>query len=603
MAIPESFLDELRGRVGLAEVIARQVKLTRRGREFVGLCPFHEEKTPSFTVNEEKGFFHCFGCGAHGGAIDFVMQTENLPFREAVARLASDAGMRIPEETPEDRVRADARESAFDVVEKAAAYFEKCLRTPEGAAALAYLAARELDDGIIARFRLGFAPGRRGALAGALAHEGVDENQLVAAGLLIRSDDAARPPYERFRGRVIFPIADSRGRVIAFGGRALGEMEPKYLNSPETVLFHKGRVLYGLAQAAEETRSRGEIVVAEGYMDVIALHRAGFGNSVAPLGTALTEDQLRLLWRLAPAPVLCFDGDAAGTRAAVRAAERALPLLRAGHGLRFARLEAGEDPDSQSRRYHDPMFLRHAITGAIPLSEFLWRIETRGRTRIPPEERADLEARLKRHALAIADETMRRHVLNGFKDRLWDAVRATRGPGQARGNAARPETVAVARASVGAAPSRDVHLQRKLVALICRHPWLFADVEEDFGALGFEDDGLESLREALVEILGGPEAEEPDAVADALLTRGHGAMLDTVFGDPLLLGVGYLAPEAERETIRRTWDEAMAMLRQREKAAEIAALGAADPDTLTESEVERLKALVESRNALHDSEP
>ena len=601
MAIPDSFLDELRGRVGLADVIGRQVKLIRRGREYTGLCPFHEEKTPSFTLNEEKGFFHCFGCGAHGGVIDFVMRAENLPFREAVARLASAAGMRMPEETPEDRARAGARESAYGVVEKAAAYFEKCLRMPDGRAALAYLEMRKLDDAIIAHFRLGFAPGRRGALAGALAREGVDEDQLVAAGLLMRSDDEGRPPYERFRGRVIFPIADARGRVIAFGARALGEMEPKYLNSPETLLFHKGRVLYGLAQAAEETRSRGEIVVAEGYMDVIALHRAGFPNAVAPLGTALTEDQLRLLWRLAPAPVLCFDGDGAGLRAAVRAAERALPLLRAGHGLRFAMLEAGEDPDSQSRRYRDPMFLRHAITHADSIENFLWRIESRGRTRISPEERADLEARLKRHALAIADESMRRHMLAGFRDRLWNAVRVARGAGQARPRG--PETVADARASLGAAPSRYVHLQRKLVALLVRHPWLFTDVEDDFGALGFEDDALEPLREALVDILGGDEAGELDAVADALLARGHRAVLDSVFGDPLLQGVGYLAPEAEPGVVRQTWDEALGMLRHRENAAEIAALGAADPDTLTESEVERLKSLVETRNAFHDTEP
>jgi DNA primase len=601
MAIPDSFLEELRGRVGLADVIGRHVKLIRRGREYTGLCPFHEEKTPSFTVNEEKGFFHCFGCGAHGGVIDFVMQVENLPFREAVARLASAAGMRMAEETPEERVRADARESAYGVVEKAAAYFEKCLRMPEGAAALAYLGGRKLDDGTIARFRLGFAPGQRGALAGALARKGVNEDQLAAAGLLIRPDDESRPPYERFRGRIIFPIADARGRVIAFGGRALGEMEPKYLNSPETVLFQKGRVLYGLAQAADETRSQGEIIVAEGYMDVIALHRAGFGNAVAPLGTALTEDQLRLLWRLAPDPILCFDGDRAGLRAAVRAAERALPFLRAGYGLRFAMLEAGEDPDSQSRRYNDPMFLRHAITHADSVANLLWRVESQGRTRIPEKERADLEGRLKRHALAVADETMRRHLLNTFRERLWNARATTRATGNERPPGAQPVTVAGP--GRGAAPSRDVHLQRKLVALLIRHPQLFADVEDEFGRLGFEDDALESLREALVEILGGPEAREPDAVVDALEACGHGAVLDSVFGDPLLQGVGYLAPEAEPQAIRRTWDEALGMLRHRENAAEIAALGAAGPETLTESEVERLKALVESRNALHDMEP
>ena len=344
MAIAPDFLDEIRARIGLGDVIARHVPLKRAGRELTGLCPFHSEKTPSFTVSEEKGFFHCFGCGAHGDVIGFAMRQEGLSFPEAVERLAGEAGLQVPQATPEEREAAKRTASLHEVMERACRFFEAELQGPRGAAARSYLDGRGIEEATVARFRLGYAPDTRTALRNAVMDAEHPEALLVEAGLLIRPDDGT--PYDRFRGRVIFPITDRRGRVIAFGGRILGEGNPKYLNSPDTPLFSKGRVLYGMATAREAAHRNGRVIVTEGYTDVIALNRAGYSEAVAPLGTALTESHLHALWRMAPEPILCFDGDPAGKRAAYRAAERALPLLEPGRSLQFVTLPAGQDPDS-----------------------------------------------------------------------------------------------------------------------------------------------------------------------------------------------------------------------------------------------------------------
>lgn len=303
MAFPPRFLDDIRDRVALAEIVGRRVRLTRKGHEHSGLCPFHNEKTPSFTVSDDKGFYHCFGCGAHGDAIDFVMNTEGVSFPEAVEQLAGLAGLQMPVETPEDRAREERRSGLAEAVEAAAIWFAAQLRKPDGKTALDYLKGRGLDDGTIARFRLGFASDARDGLKTALLKQGFTEDVLVEAGLVGRPDDG-RATYDRFRGRVIFPIADRKGRVVAFGGRILAGDGAKYLNSPETPLFHKGHMLYNLDRAAKAMRDGAELIVAEGYMDVIALDRAGFHGAVAPLGTALTEDQIAALWKHAAEPVL-----------------------------------------------------------------------------------------------------------------------------------------------------------------------------------------------------------------------------------------------------------------------------------------------------------
>ncbi|MBM3567008.1 MAG: DNA primase, partial [Alphaproteobacteria bacterium] len=417
MAFPAAFLDELRARTALADIVGKRVRLIRRGREYTGLCPFHKEKTPSFTVNEEKGFYHCFGCGKHGSAIDFVMETEGLSFPEAVERLAHGAGMEIPERGPEDRARDQSRASLQSANEAACAFFEKSLRMPEGRAALEYLRGRGLTDDTIGSYQ---GPGRDG-LKAELTRQGFPEDRLIEAGLLIRSDDGRI--YDRFRGRVMFPIADRQGRVIAFGGRIMGEGEPKYLNSPETPLFHKGANLYALSHALAAVRAKSAIAVVEGYMDAIQLHQAGIANVVAPLGTALTEEQILLLWKLAAEPVLCFDGDNAGQRAALRAADRALPILKPGHSLRFAFMPPGEDPDSLVRRSGADA-ARRVLTAALPLSETLWLSETANGFPATPEGRGALEARLRRHAQRIQDQGLRDHFIQAFRERVRREMQA-----------------------------------------------------------------------------------------------------------------------------------------------------------------------------------
>src|SRR5262245_34139798 len=428
MAIPPEFVDELRSRVSIASVIGRRVRLQKRGRDHTGLCPFHKEKTPSFTVSEEKGFFHCFGCGAHGDVVGFVMRSDSLSFPEAVERLARDVGMQVPASSPEERQREERRATLHTALEAAAAWFEAQLRATVGHPGLEYFKRRGLQDDTIARFRLGYAPDNRTALKDALTKAGMSEALMLEAGLLIRPDDG-RSTFDRFRGRVMFPIADRRGRVIAFGGRILDKGEPKYLNSPETPLFHKGRTLYAQAQAGRAARESGEIIVCEGYMDVIALAEAGFGGAVAPLGTALTEGQIAELWRLAPEPILCFDGDAAGQRAAGRAVERALPLLQPGKSLRFALLPPGDDPDTLVRN-HGPEAMREVLGEARPLIDLLWDQELAQGPTDTPERRAGFRQRLRDRIRQIAEKTVYEDYRAEIERRMaaaFDPPPATRG--------------------------------------------------------------------------------------------------------------------------------------------------------------------------------
>ena len=428
MAFPPQFLDEIRDRLSLAGVVGRHVKLARRGREYVGLCPFHNEKTPSFNVVEDKAFYHCFGCGAHGDVIGFTMRVSGAGFREAVEALAKEAGLQIPTELPEDRERAALSLGLHDACERACSFFEEQLRQPPGRAARDYLARRGLDAATIARFRLGWAPDARDALKRALAGT-FPEALLVEAGLLRRAED--RDSYDFFRGRVIFPISDKSGKIIAFGGRILGDGQPKYLNSPDTPIFDKGRTLYA-AHFARAAKSDFVPIVTEGYMDVISLHQAGFGGAVAPLGTALTETQLLELWRLGDRPVLCFDGDAAGKRAAVRALDRGLPLLRPEVGLKFVLLPDNEDPDSLIKSRGEAIF-RSYLDGAIDASEFTWRVSTGGHDPSffsTPEKILSLQSRVNKRIRAIENGAVQsdfQYFLNG---RVWES--AARGQAHAR---------------------------------------------------------------------------------------------------------------------------------------------------------------------------
>ncbi|HTT80670.1 MAG TPA: DNA primase [Stellaceae bacterium] len=521
MAFPPGFLDELRSRVSLSDLVGRRVRLVRRGREHSGLCPFHNEKTPSFYVVEDKGFFHCFGCGAHGDAIGFVMRADNLDFIEAVERLASDAGIAVPQQTREERERAQRQKTLLEALAAAADFYERQLWSPTGARARDYLARRGLDDDTIRRFRLGWAPEDRQALRRALAGE-FPEALLREAGL-IRVPDDGGAPYDYFRGRVIFPIGDRAGRTIAFGGRTLGDEQPKYLNSPDTPVFEKGRVLYAWAAARAHIAREpaAPAIVVEGYMDAIALHRAGFGGAVAPLGTALTEAQLAELWRLGPEPVICFDGDPAGQRAAWRALLRALPLLQPGRSLRFATLPAGEDPDSLIRGGGPPA-LATLLAAARPLSDVLWETELQAQPCDTPERRADLERRLMAQAALIADRGVHSEYRRFLRDRLFALGRDGRAMPAAprapwRGKPAQPDRLP------GFAPppppgrrNREVFL-----GLFLRHPALIEAWVEEIAAVDIPEPALDSLRRAILEVANTRLGLDAGAFRQHLALCGH----------------------------------------------------------------------------------
>src|SRR5262245_53069775 len=390
MRFPPHFLDELRARLPVSEVVGRRVKLKKAGREWKGLSPFNKEKTPSFTVNDQKGFFHDFSSGKNGSIFDFVMLTEGLSFPEAVERLAAQAGMPLPQVSPEDEARDHRRKTLHDIVELAAKFFEATLASRLGAKARGYLADRGLDAATQLKFRLGYAPAERFALKEHLGKEGIATDDMVAAGLLVTGEDIP-VPYDRFRDRVMFPITDLRGRVIAFGGRALEKDVPaKYLNSPETPLFHKGATLYNGASARTAAHQGARVIAVEGYVDVIAMVSAGFAATVAPLGTALTEDQLALIWRMADEPTLCFDGDSAGRRAAYRAVDLALPQLTPGKSLKFASLPEGHDPDDLVRNGGRDA-IADVLNAAQPLAQVFWTRESEAAPLDTPERRAALE--------------------------------------------------------------------------------------------------------------------------------------------------------------------------------------------------------------------
>ncbi|MBB5048408.1 DNA primase [Rhodopseudomonas rhenobacensis] len=436
MRFTPQFLDELRARLPVSEVVGRRVKLKKAGREWKGLSPFQQEKSPSFTVNDQKGFYHDFSSGKHGDIISFVMETDGCGFTEAVERLAQMAGVPLPAVTPDAARQEQRRKSLYDVMDLAAKFFADTLASRLGARARGYLADRAMSPATQLKFRLGYAPGERFALKEHLGKLGIPVDDMVEAGLLIAGEDIP-VPFDRFRDRVMFPITDVRGRVIAFGGRALEKDVPaKYLNSPETPLFHKGDNLYNLAVARAAAHDGAPLIVVEGYVDVIAMVGAGYAATVAPLGTALTENQLQLLWKMADEPILCFDGDKAGQKAAWRAADMALPHLAPGKSLRFALLPEGQDPDDLARS-GGRAAIEEVIGSARGLADVLWTREIQSGSFATPERRAALEARINELTNGIRDEVLRRYYRQDMAERLRAAFAPQGGFGGRGGYAAR----------------------------------------------------------------------------------------------------------------------------------------------------------------------
>jgi DNA primase len=503
----------LRARTPLAALVGRRVKLARAGRQMKGCCPFHGEKTPSFYVYDDG--YHCFGCGAHGDAISFVMQSEGGSFMEAVRSLAAEAGLDVPQPSPGAAAAERKRLDLQDVLEAAAASYTRRLFAKDGAQALAYLRQRGLSGDTMARFGLGWSGEGRGALAAELGQAGVTETQLLEAGLL-RAGENGEIRGELFFNRVMFPIRDRTGKMISFGGRTLGDGQPKYVNGPETQLFSKRRTLYGLDFARESSRHGAAIIAVEGYMDVIALHQAGFGGAVAPLGTALTTEQLEELWRLSPAPILCFDGDAAGARAAARAAEAALPGLAPDRTIRIATLPGGEDPDTLVQRRGAAAFAA-LIEAAEPLSEALFGLLRQSGGDATPEQRAAFRNRLIAAAGRIEDKSLASEYRRALLDRFFEATRRSFAP-RAGGKSAPPPV------RTGPRPNprmdaADEARARALTALVLNHPGLLRDVEEAYGSLALPAD-MSRLRDAI--LAQAPQtSDESDAPLDSAGLINH----------------------------------------------------------------------------------
>jgi|JI6StandDraft_1071083.scaffolds.fasta_scaffold00158_35 DNA primase len=521
MSLTPQWLDELRARITLSGVISRTTRLTKAGHEWKACCPFHNEKSPSFTVNDAKGFYHCFGCGAHGDVIRWMTDQRGLSFMDAVKELASEAGLEMPAPDPVAAKRVEQQSGLYEVMAAAQAWFVERLASDEGAKARAYLATRGFDGHTVERFGFGYAPEGRQALKAALSQ--FPEEMLIEAGLRIAVED--KDPYDRFRGRLMLPIEDARGRVIAFGGRILDAQKtdaPKYLNSPDTPLFDKGRTLYNLHRAGPASRQTGRMVVVEGYMDVIALAAAGFTDAVAPLGTALTERQIELLWRMVETPVLCFDGDAAGQRAAMRAVTRALPLLRPAHSLNIVRLPAGMDPDDLLRR-DGAKALESLLAQPSSLLDLLWEHERDAAPLASPEDKAGLKARLMAHVDTIADPDIkplyRRELGDRFsayafpkrEERQWQpSGRPGKGPAPVRRSD--PKTTALLRRTTG---TRDA-LSAAVLAGLMRYP---SELERHADTLAHAE--LPDPRFAvLVDALDDGTALETANLATILVSRG-----------------------------------------------------------------------------------
>lgn len=495
------FLDELRAKVSIADVVGARVKLVRKGREYTGLCPFHNEKTPSFTVNEAKGFYHCFGCGAHGDIIKFEMDAGGLPFMDAVTKLANRAGLKVPQFNHANEEEAKYRSSWYEIMDLAAGYFEKNLRLPAGSEAFSYLSRRGFDDAIIKKFRLGYAPDNNG-LHAYLSSKNVSESDMIELGLAVLSEKNAKV-YDFFRNRVIIPIIDKRDRVIGFGGRVMGNEQPKYLNSPETPIFNKRKVLYNLNYARDKAYENKRIVICEGYMDVIAQSKYGFDYAVAPLGTALTEDQIQEAWKICPEPTLCFDGDSAGIRAAVRSVDRVLPILKPGYSLKYVFLPDKMDPDEFLKAKGAEEYEK-ALAATMPLADLLWRKNMQAQPTGTPEQKAMFEKNIYDEIARITDEKVRGYYLQDMRSRIYNELRAPQArPSAPSGTVVRntpPTHKRIAHEELKVRHNLDEKVARFILAVFVCHPELIGEYEEKVGMFEIKDAELNMFWEKLADI-------------------------------------------------------------------------------------------------------
>ena len=597
MRFPPQFLDELRARLPVSEVVGRRVKLKKSGSEWRGLSPFNKERTPSFYVNDQKSMWFDFSAGKNGSIFDFVMLTEGLSFPEAVERLAEQAGLALPKPSQEDIARDERRKTLYEIVELAAKFFEATLASRAGAKARGYLGDRGIDPDTQLKFRLGYAPNERFALKEHLGSQGVSTEDMVEAGLLVAGEDIPLP-YDRFRERVMFPITDVRNRVIAFGGRALEKDTPaKYLNSPETPLFHKGGTLYNIAAARAAAHKGAPVIAVEGYVDVIAMVQAGYEASVAPLGTALTADQLLLLWRMAEEPTLCFDGDEAGRRAAYRAIDLALPLLKPGKSLKLATLPEGHDPDDLLRA-GGRAAINEVVEAARPLAHVLWMREAEAGSLDTPERRAAFEARLGQVIASIGDDSVRKYYGREFGERLRRLLGLDERPQarlRSRQRAAQPWSTSrslprvsrsfdrprpditslamhgpylAASPQLAASPVHRGHgaaIPRRealILQAIINHPWLLHDHLEELAAVDLRHSEAAKVKAALIDIFAHGSAADAEAMLAELERRGLTQVCARIQKAITTSSVWAAMPGAAPDDVVTTWNQLVALHRQ-----------------------------------------
>ncbi|MDE2385218.1 MAG: DNA primase [Alphaproteobacteria bacterium] len=570
MRFPPSFLDDIRNRVTVSSVIGRKVAWDRRKTnaakgDYWACCPFHGEKSPSFHADDRQGRYYCFGCKASGDIFTYLVEKEGVPFPEAVAQLAQEAGLPLPQVSEADVQREKQRTSLYEIMDISAKFFQGELQAARGAKARGYLSDRGLSGAVQTQFSLGYAPDDRSALRSHLADKGVTVEQMAEAGLVIAGPDVP-VAYDRFRDRVMFPIRDGRGRVIAFGGRALrADVPAKYLNSPETPLFHKGDVLYNFDKARGLAHDKGEIIAVEGYVDVIAMTRAGLGHAVAPLGTALTEHQLALLWKTVPEPTLCFDGDSAGLKAAYRALDLSLPLLKAGHSLKFAFLPGGQDPDDLLKA-EGPEAVRAVVAAAEPLVQVLWRRALDENDRATPERKALFERDLKSLINTIGDESVKKHYLADVQGRLNELFGRAAPARRAGGFVARPPRlkpgqkaweaqlpVSAGLRNLAAAPAATTAAERRagmITLALVNHPELLHAFWAEFSGAELILPELDSVRTLILEVGSSEESLETAALRNHLLSRGFGQVLARLERQAKNLNEWHLSPAAAADDAR-----------------------------------------------------
>ena len=592
MPLPANFTDELRARTPLPAVVGRRVRLARSGKQWKGCCPFHGEKSPSFYVYEDH--YHCFGCGAHGDAISFVMQSQGVAFMDAVGQLAAEAGLEVPQPSPEAAEAERRRIGLTDVLQAAQVHYQRCLDLPEGLSARAYLNSRGLTEQTIARFGLGWA-GNRGALTTELARQGIGVGQLLEAGLL-RVDEQSGRTFELFSQRIMFPIRDRRGLIISFGGRLLGSSQPKYVNGPETQVFSKRRNLFGLDLARVGMADGGTLIVMEGYMDVIAAAQAGFTAAVAPLGTALSSEQLEEAWRISPCPIVCFDGDQAGARAASRIMEIALPILTPERSLKFATLPEGEDPDTLIRK-SGAAALQAVMDVARSASDALYDMVRDEVGDTTPEKRAALHSRLKEASDRIIDKSLRWEYWNAIRARFEaarpsGAVRGARSdrwsgdmPPRSR-NRAGPAIPRGHLHETGTAPERTLIL----ISILLRHPGLLHDVRDAFASLAMAG-RLDQLRKAILAWEETAESLESGALMDHLTNSGFDADVKHVLAGGIVALPERAAHDVMPAEAEKSWWHFFGFLNIEQLREEVALAAIENARNMTAENQQRLIAL------------